>query len=106
MAEWTLFLDDERFPVDPDEVICRTIKDAVLEISHRGPPTVIRFDHDLGGTETGLEFVKILIDLNQSEVHGFRFPDNFSFTVHSQNPIGAENIRSLLTQYLEWRRDV
>ena len=106
MAKWTLFLDDERFLVDPEEVVCRTIRDAVLEIAHRGAPTVIRFDHDLGGNETGFEFIKILIDLDQSEVHDFRFPDDFSFTIHSQNPIGAENIRSLLTQYLEWRDHV
>ncbi len=117
-----LFLDDERMPRDvtwmliggfdcwaADWQIVRSLNEAVAWVKANGFPDVISFDHDLGmahyegnysdGT-TGLDFAKWLIEYDM-DTH--TMPENFTFTVHSMNPIGAENIRLLLEGYLRHR---
>lgn len=112
-----LFLDDERFPEDVDWItlpngpwhIVRSYDDAVAWVVANGFPAVVSFDHDLGVREdgsvgaTGYDFAKWLIerDLDTSSM-----PRAFSFTVHSKNPIGGENIRGLLANYLASKRDL
>jgi hypothetical protein len=112
---WKLFLDDIRFPADvryyygpyEDLVICRSMDDAVWAVTQYGLPEFISFDHDLAhehyiigdGEKTGLTFAKWFCDYvmdNQMEL-----PENFGFHVHSANPVGAENIRSYMNNFLK-----
>ncbi len=93
---YTLFLDDERFPVDAESVICRTFDQAVSYVECFGTPDHVDFDHDLGDGENGFHFANWLID---RALDGYGFPK--SYAVHSQNPIGARNISSLMSAYME-----
>lgn len=98
-----VFLDDERFPVSDDLIIFRTAEDLILHITTFGEIIeYMSFDHDLGiDVMTGYDFVKWAVD---RELSGFQvFSDNFTFYVHSQNPIGATAIRSLLDNYLAYK---
>ena len=54
-------------------------------------PAFISFDHDLGDGANGANFATWLINYMIDE--GLKFPKNFDYFVHSQNPIGAANIR-------------
>lgn len=93
---WHLFLDDERFPANPsaDTVICRSAAEARDAVRERGCPVRIDFDHDLGDGEDAMGFLHWFAD----EVLDGRvsFPEDFSYDVHSQNPIGVRNIRGYL----------
>lgn len=50
----------------------------------------VDFDHDLGDGKSGYDIAKYIVE-NNIQLYGFR--------IHSMNPIGVENIRSLLTYY-------
>lgn len=107
-----LFIDDERFPNDAEREfsIVRNVREAVDYCQQHGCPDYISFDHDLGSASdpaltvdgyenTGMGFAKWLVDAildNQLSL-----PNGFSFYVHSMNPIGAENIRKLLGNFLK-----
>lgn len=119
-----LFLDDERYPdsvtwIDLDKSvkweIVRSFEEAVQWVEKHGIPNVISFDHDLGEhfheeivndeliigpitAKTGYDFANWLIDYDMDTNC---WPSDFSFTVHSKNPIGAENIKSLINNYLK-----
>ena len=92
-----LFIDDERFPVTNDFVIARNSADAIAYVEKFGCPNFISFDHDLGGGDTAMVFVKWLIekDLDYQVI-----PSDFDYYIHSQNPIGRQNIDGLLRSYL------
>ena len=118
---WTLFLDDLRFPEDvrydygpyKNVVICRSMDDAVWAVKQYGLPQFISFDHDLAdvhyiigdGEKTGLTFAKWFCDYimdNQIDI-----PDGFGYHVHSANPVGAENIRAYMKNFIKnWNDDV
>lgn len=108
---WKLFLDDERIPVDSTEwVICRSIDDVMKEVDARGFPFAISFDHDLGLNDNGLRYrndglgvAQYLVD--QILDNRFAMPENFSWYVHSQNPVGKENIESLLANFMTFWKD-
>ena len=65
----------------------------------------ISFDHDLGDEddgETGYDYAKRLVEMDMdTDFPKYKFPDDFSFYVHSQNPIGKANIEGLLNGYLK-----
>lgn len=103
---YTLFLDDERWPSaamyasTPNLLVVRSVEDAKLNIELRGWPEHVCFDHDLGYQQpTGMDFAKWLVDQDMETP----WMDDFTFSVHSQNPVGAKNITALLMQYLEVR---
>ena len=103
-----LFLDDEREPPNDgcDWLIVRNIREAVHVLTmHWNKIDFISFDHDLGlgdsvdGFEnTGMGVARWIIE--QCLDDKFTLHDNFSWYVHSQNPVGAENINSLLTNFV------
>jgi hypothetical protein len=102
---WKLFLDDEREPVAPwwyngECKVARTFDEAEALVMEFGIPELISFDHDLGDqVKTGHYFALWLIT---KEMDGeLRFPDNFAYSIHSMNPVGARNIDSLLNNYFE-----
>lgn len=101
---WSLFLDDERYPIEDGRnwKIARTVDEALRMCVEYGAPTYASFDHDLGENEpTGFQFVKSFVYLDQEKK--IDIPRDFLFYVHSQNPVGAENIRQYLSQYLRVR---
>lgn len=106
---YRMFVDDIRDPswVYPDQdvgdwQVCRTMEEAQHVISDLGWPTWISFDHDLGDhIPTGYDLAKWLVD---QDLDGNLMPDNFSYAVHSANPVGAANIRGLLCAYLRHKR--
>lgn len=88
---WKLFLDDERDPIGDGWTVARSAEIAKTLVINKGVPVVISFDHDLGEGDNGSEFVSWLID-HMMDL-GIHFQDDFSYVIHSQNPIGAGNIR-------------
>lgn len=99
---WSLFLDDERYPSDKDPIqdwlIARTVEQAQVLIQDLGMPYRMSLDHDLGdGIPTGYDFIKWLVE---QDLDGKVDVDKVTyFYVHSQNPVGAENIRSYFVTY-------
>jgi len=119
---WNLFLDDERNLEDvtwapwqvrekyrnEEWVIARSYGDAMIEILNRGFPKFVSFDHDLGDEtkHTGYDVAKQLVENDiisgdKESRRGYVFPPNFSFYVHSQNPVGKANIEAYLNNYLK-----
>ncbi len=98
---WKMFIDDERMPSKSDFIIVRSVNEAQEKISQLGVPNFISFDHDLGdNVPTGADLAKWLVEKDLDH-NGDFLPKDFSFYVHSQNPIGKGNIEGLLNQYLE-----
>ena len=101
---YSVFLDDERYPpLGSGMIIARDLHGFIELVQQRGElPSFISFDHDLGENEpTGYDVAKWIVSADLDGSH--RIPDDFGFYVHSMNPIGAENIRYLLRNYLENR---
>lgn len=75
---------------------------AIQLMEQYGCPDVISFDNDLGQQIEGYHIAKWIvnkdIDTNQKFI-----PQGFTYVIHSQNPIAAKRIKSLLDQYLEVR---
>jgi hypothetical protein len=101
---YRLFIDDLREPIDPNWRIARTSADAIATLETLGCPCEISFDHDLGGDDTAMIVVKRLIDLDL-DAGGDFIPHDFTYSIHSANPVGRENIRGLLDQYLAVRHN-
>lgn len=105
---WHLFLDDERLPATTDDrvFIARDFDSAVALVLSRTYcqcPTFISFDHDLGPDSlTGYDFAKWLVEKDLDKDGEF-IPKDFYFCVHSQNPVGKENIEKYLEGYLNAR---
>lgn len=88
---WKLFLDDVRYPQEVGWKIARSSGHAIRLCKLWGMPDRISFDHDLGGEDTSIKFI---LWLTEALIEGeTQLPKGFSYTVHSMNPIGAENIR-------------
>lgn len=110
---YNLFIDDERDPInvtwgswqdqalyrDGEWFIARNWFDVLEIVVSLGFPSLISFDHDLGDGEiTGYEIAQRLCDM---VMNGAELPENFDFRVHSKNPVGAENIRSYMNNFLK-----
>ena len=99
-----MFLDDIRVPKNDYDVIVRSFEEAINFVKENGIPIFISFDHNLGCDEignilkSGYDFAKWLVDMDIENIH--KFPDNFTFDIHSANPIGKNNIKSILNNYL------
>lgn len=88
-----LYLDDLR-PITTDFVGLRSYTDFVAYITQNGLPNFISFDHDLGLEESGFDCAKWLVNYCLDKKK--ELPE---FTVHSQNPVGKQNIESLLNNF-------
>ncbi|USV41122.1 hypothetical protein [Xanthomonas phage BUDD] len=95
LADYTLFLDDEREPGDffKKVVIARNYEEFCEMIDTRGIPKYISFDHDLGEGKNGKDCAAFLAQRFFDQPEDV---DSFRYGVHSMNPIGAENIRAFL----------
>ncbi|MCQ9636967.1 hypothetical protein MP478_10385 [Chryseobacterium sp. WG14] len=118
MTKRLLFLDDIRYPVQAyhytkqdvflrkDWHIVRNYEQFVNRILEKGLPEMISFDHDLadenylktGSSEyaekTGYECAKWLIEFCMD--NSLDLP---KFYCHSMNPVGKDNIMSLLKNF-------
>ena len=94
-----LFIDDLRQPPDETWVVVRSSAEAIAWFLNHGCPDEISFDHDLGGEDTAMRVVHWMIETDM-DAGGAFIPANFSFTVHSANPVGRENLKGLLGGYL------
>jgi len=100
-----MYLDDLRDPPQNKQwLIVRSSKEAIDYVKKHGMPEYCSFDHDLGGEDTTMVFLKWLVD---QDIHrgGNVIPDNFSYDVHSANPVGVKNISGLLDNYLHFRKN-
>lgn len=101
---YSLFIDDERFPPRNDGrewMIARNWEDVMMCLRLHGMPGYVSFDHDLGDEYTGYDIAKFLIELDMGDE--LKIPYDFEFYVHSQNPVGRDNIQSVLDGYLRFR---
>jgi len=88
-----LYLDDLR-PIPEGFIGVRSYAEFVIHIETNDLPDFISFDHDLGLEESGFDCAKWLV--NHCLDHKVKLP---GFTVHSQNPVGKQNIESLLNNF-------
>ena len=88
-----LYLDDLRSTPEGFERVY-SYTEFVAYLEHKGLPDFISFDHDLGEEFSGYDCAKYLVDYCLD--HQLPLPD---FVVHSQNPVGKENIERLLANF-------
>jgi len=101
---YILFLDDERFPgrglemgPEIDIVVSRSVEDAKRVVASRGEPFMISFDHDLGeGVQSGYDFAHWLVEMHLDKEIDIK---DMHYYVHSANPVGRNNIVSLLERF-------
>lgn len=88
-----LFLDDLRVVPNGFSGVKSYLEftDFILK---NGLPEFISFDHDLGEEKTGYDCAKWLVEYCMN--NKFPLPE---FFVHSQNPVGKENIQRLLDNF-------
>lgn len=99
---YKIYLDDERTPKTKNWYIVRNYNDFVNTIKLHGMPSEISFDHDIasydesGKEMTGLDAAHFVVD--------YCIDNNLQcpkFNVHSANPVGADNIKSLLNSFIK-----
>lgn len=110
---YNLFIDDERVPMDVtwgtwqdqalyragEWIIVRNWNEVLELVVSLGFPSMISFDHDLGENEkTGYVIAQKLGDMI---LDGAELPVGFQYRVHSKNPVGAENIRKYMDNFLK-----
>ena len=97
-----LYIDDIRDPKTKFDKITRSSKETIEYMIRFGCPDFISFDHDLGGDDTSMVIVKWLIEFDL-DMSGEFIPWNFTFNIHSANPVGTANIEGYLNSYLNQR---
>lgn len=118
LTKGLLFLDDIRYPIEAyhytkqdvflrnDWYIVRNYKQFIDRILENGLPEMISFDHDIADENylqldsqqfverTGYDCAKWLVEYCMD--NGADLPE---FYCHSMNPVGKENIESLLKNF-------
>lgn len=99
-----MYLDDLRKPkTNKDWVILRSSNAAIDYVKEHGMPEFASFDHDLGGDDTAIVFLKWLIEYDMDNGNNV-IPKTFNWSVHSANPVGAKNIDGLLQSYMKTKK--
>lgn len=94
-----LYLDDLRSA--PEEfVLVKNYEEFIAFILQNGLPDFISFDHDLGEEKSDYDCAKWLVEMCMNRK--VPLPD---FAVHSQNPVGKENIEGLLNNFKKTPND-
>lgn len=93
---YNLYLDDVRTPPKSDNhynyVVLRSSQEAMSYVVNNGVPIHMSLDHDLGGDDTTMVFLKWL----SNEYYDGQVP---TYAVHSSNPVGKQNIISLMESW-------
>lgn len=103
--EWNLFLDDIRIPPEsntpskdhpPFWTLAQSTEEAKELVKANGMPKLMSLDHDLGGEDTTMVFLKWLAN---------EYWDGYeavpTYFIHSANPVGIKNIDSFMKS---WRK--
>lgn len=90
---YCLFIDDIRSPPNAEWVVARSSAKALEIVRARGMPLVISFDHDLGGEDTTMRFLR---ELSREWGVTVDVPAPPKFEIHSMNFVGAENIAAFM----------
>lgn len=103
MESVKLYIDDIRVPkTDGNWIILRTSDEAIEYVKKHGLPNFVSLDHDLGGDDTVMIFLKWLIEY---DLDNDIIPIEFEYNVHSANPVGILNITGLLDNYLNFKKN-
>jgi hypothetical protein len=107
---YKMFIDDLKFPPSDDWVVCRSMDEVVDSVKRNGCPSMVSFDHDLGWDEENNQAVPSGADIaswliNYDMMFG-GMPENFTFVIHSENPIGRDNILGKLNGYLKFKNKI
>ena len=96
-----LWLDDVRNPkdfikdYDANSVVWVKDYSGFVEFVNEGKlPDIVDFDHDLGEGRSGYDCAKYLV--NWCIDNDARLPE---IVIHSSNPVGKDNIESLVNSY-------
>lgn len=96
-TDWHLFLDDLRMPPEDGKSwsVARSSSEAIAKTNSYGIPAYMSLDHDLGGDDTSMVYLKWLADHigDHYEIPKYR--------IHSANPVGAKNIEAFMDS---WKR--
>ena len=95
---YKLFIDDVRDAPDNLWTVCRSSHQAIEHIKVYGMPAFISFDHDLGGEDTTMLFLRRLV--NELWDGKETQPE---YRIHSANPVGSENIKSFMES---WKKSI
>ena len=99
---YKMFIDDERLPNTPDMLWVRSMDDFVAAIKEWGCPNFISFDHDLGyRVPEGYDIVKLLCQMDMDGE--ITIPSDFTYKLHTANPVGKKNMEMYLRNYFEKR---
>jgi hypothetical protein len=93
MANWSLWLDDLADTVRPAPegfVVAKSSAEAVRLVEDLGPPIFMDLDHDLGGEDTAMVFLKYLVLVTDSPPQ---------YRVHSANGPAAANMVAYLNSW-------
>lgn len=105
ILSYSMFLDDLREPTQKYDFTIRTFYDAIEVMKDKGMPSHISFDHDLGlgssgeDEKNGYDVAKWMIEQVLDEI--MEFPHDFTYNIHSANPVGAKNIDMLFKNYFD-----
>ena len=95
MTYW-LYLDDIREPpalsAGDKYIVLRSSQEAISYVKQHGIPEYMSLDHDLGGDDTTMVFLRWLSD----EYYDEQIP---TYVVHSSNPVGKQNIISIMSSW-------
>lgn len=102
-----IYLDDIRNPkTEKFDIIVRSYIqfNSILQnmVKEGIKLSYISFDHDLGEDKSGLDCCKLLVN---TDLDYNILAEDFSFNVHSANPVGKQNIESLLNNYLKYKKE-
>lgn len=92
-----LFIDDLRESPDVTFFVARSTNQAIKIINEFGWPEFMSLDHDLGGEDTTMVFLKRLVNEIWTDQP---IPE---YLIHSANPVGSDNIRSFMQS---WKKSV
>jgi len=103
MTNKRLYIDDIRNPkTDNEWIVLRTSEEAINFVKKNGIPHEVSLDHDLGGDDTIMIFLKWLVEYDMDN-DGKIIPLDFKWIVHSANPVGTKNIDGLLIGYMDFK---
>lgn len=89
-----LWIDDVR-PAPIDWVWKKTTNEALAFIyDNWNSVEHISLDHDCGDCDFGGDYINVLNELERLETRGRKV--NFSFSLHSMNPVGIHNMRAII----------
>lgn len=99
---WKLFLDDDdivyRQPPDSSYLVACSSEEAISYVKDHGLPSHMDLDHDLGGEDDSLVFLRWLIqtflDVDKSLIP--------TYQIHSANPVAYAAITSLMESWKKY----